>query len=551
MAVDVAAENARTDGREPWADLTVSGHGDINAAGFARQVSVNVGETIQFSVDGASTVIDIYRAGYYGGGGFRKVATIANTPTTQPEATTIPGSNGATSCTGWAVTAEWAVPADATSGMYLALVRSVPPHAPNGFHIMFVVRDDAAEVDIIYKTSESTWGAAYNHYGTKSDINGRNIYGSGVGVGNIMDRSLAVSHHRPVITHGGVVQTYWTAAEMPLIRFLERNGYSVKYITGIDIDRNPDLLTKGKVFLSSGHDEYWSTPMRDAVENWRDQHAGRSIFMSGNEVFWRTRYEYNGDEAIMWCFKDTMPGPTGYSRSAGQAFDPVTWTGTWKDTRWPERRPEWLLTGTDFRMNGIRDDNATILRNPYAGHKVWGGSSLNDGDITLTRVVGFEADSLRPTQPAESVRVLAAYTRNIDGWRADDNGQTYSNNGNLEWGIVSQRYAGGGLTVGFGTVQWSWALDGTHDRGTGAEVDIAAQQFTVNLLRDLGADPATPMPGVALQPANSLDEYGLDPDGESPPPPGTSRPFDAAGNPLTMRALVGGRLVELAHRPAA
>lgn len=542
MSVDIATENALTAGRSQWDPLKVTGHGDITVAGFARSISKNVGETMEFSVDGIATVIDIYRVGWYGGDGFRKVASITNTPTSQPEAVTIPNSNGATTCTAWSVTASWAIPADAVSGLYLALVRSVP--GPNAFYISFIVRDDDAVADIIYKTSDSTWGAAYNHYGTKSSINGKNVYGSGVGVGNIMDRSLAVSYHRPVITRGTVEQTFWMACEMPLIRFLERQGYAVKYISSVDLDRDPAILNGG-TFISSGHDEYWSQSMRTNVETWRDERAGKSIFMSGNEVFWRTRHVTIGDEVQMWCYKDTMPGPSGVTRNAGDAYDPVTWTGTWKDTRWPGRRPEWLLTGTDFRMNGVNDFDAPIPKNPYGGHKVWGGSALVDGNITLTRVIGFEADSARPTQPDASVRMLAAYTRNINGMRADDNGQNYTGNGDLTWGIVAQRYAGGGLTIGFGTCQWAWTLDGTHDRGTGTEVSLTAQQMTVNMLRDLGAEPVTLMSGITLQPLNSLDEYGLDPI----PGPIQLLVWSEAGTPLDILSSTGAKLVAQLSSP--
>lgn len=514
MAVDIAAENAQTTGRTSWTLFREVGL--VNAmsqvSGFARQVSVNVGETVQFSCDGIGTTIDIYRVGYYGGDGFRKIATVANTPATQPAPTVIPNSNGGTTCTGWSTTASWAVPSGATSGLYVAMLRGTT----NSFYMMFVVRDDAATADIVYKTSDSTWGAAYNNYGTKTVIRGKNLYGDGAGVGDITTRTHAVSYHRPNIVRDGVMQTYWTACEMPLIRWLERNGFTIKYTTCVDLDRNGiSALAGGEIFLSSGHDEYWSTPMRNAVEQWRDDEelAGKSIFMSGNEIFWRTRFEYTpSGEVIQWCYKDTMPGPG--SHAAGQQLDPVTWTGTWKDTRWANNKPEWLLTGTDFRMNGVNDFPATIARNPYGGHKVWGSSALVDGDITLTRVIGFEADEVRPTQPTMSRKLLAAYTRNINGMHADDNGQTYTGNGDLTWGIISQRYASGGVTIGFGTCQWSWVLDGTHDRGDGTEVSVAAQQFTMNLLRSLGAEPDTPqsaldVTSVALP---ELDDYGLIPE---------------------------------------
>lgn len=508
MSIDTVTENARTDGRTPRNDLMIFGHGDISVGGFTRSISYNIGETVQFCVDGGATTIDIYRTGWYGGDGFRLIASVTNTPTTQPEAQIIPDSNGATTCTNWGVTATWDIPTSAVSGMYLALVRSIPPNAPNVFWITFVVRDDAAQADILYKTSDSTWGAAYNHYGTKSNINGKNVYGSGTGVGNINDRSLCVSYHRPVITRSSVIQTYWNACELPMIRFLERNGYSVKYISSVDLDlQGKSILQSGKIFMSSGHDEYWSEPMRRAVEQWRDQDAGKSIFSSANEVFWKTRHEYIGDECRMWCYKDTMPGPTGYTRTAGSAFDPVSWTGTWKDTRWANREPENLLTGTDFRMNGVVDLTATV--NPEFGtHPAWRNTQVATGStLVLPEVIGFEADELQPAQ--ESHAILAGTSINIDGRYADNNGQNYNGNGVLDWGIVSQGYESGGITLGFGTCQWGWALDGTHDRGSGATtVRTDAQQFTVNVLTDLGASANTIMDGLVASEPAGLSAYG-------------------------------------------
>lgn len=507
MSVDIAAENAVASTVLP-ADWQIAGAGSLTNVGFARRISYNVGQTAQFSCHGTGTVIDIYRVGYYQDKTMRKIATITNTATAQPASQTIPNSQGATTCTNWSVTATWAIPAGATSGLYVAVYRG----GGGASYITFVVRDDAAEADIIYKTSDATWGSAYNQFGTiASPLDGKNVYGEGVGVGDINSRCLAGDYHRPVITRQQVSQTYWMACELPMIRFLERNGLKVKYVTSVDLDTTPALLLKGKVFLSSGHDEYWSLNMRRNVEGWRDQHAGRSVFFSANEVFWKTEYVYDGDRATMWCKKDTMPGPSGSGHTAGVAFVEGEWQGTWKDQRWEENEPEWLLTGTDFRMNGVNDYDAIVPKNPYGGLKVWGQTSLVDSQITLTRVIGFEADSMRPTQPGQSCVVLAAYTRNIDGKYADNNGQDYAGNGNLQWGIIAQRYVGGGLTVGFGTCQWSWSLDAVHDRGTGTEVSLAAQQFTLNMLTDLGAAPYTRMSTLAAHTPSSLDEYGIDP----------------------------------------
>lgn len=519
MSVDIVGENARLDGRTTFDQINTTGFGDINAQGFARQPSVNIGETMEFSVNGGSTTIDIYRVGWYGGSGFRLVASIANTPTNQPEATEIPDSYGGTTCTDWTVTASWAVPESAVSGLYVALIRSVPPNAPNAFYATFVVRDDDAVADITYKTSDATWWVAYNHYGTKANINGKNLYGAGTGVGSITDRCTKVDYHRPVITRSTVSQTFWMACELPLIRWLERNGYSVKYITCVDLDRGGvGMLLNSGIFLSSGHDEYWSQPMWDAVETYRDDFGGHSIFMSGNEVFWRVRFEYEGDRTVMVCYKDTMPGPSPSSHVAGEPLDPVSWTGTWMDTRWPDAKDGAFLTGTKFGMNGVWDYDAFIPQNPYGGLKVWGGSSLVDGQIVLQQMLGFEADHLYPTQPEESVRILAAYTRSAPGGLSDANGQNYNVPGNIVWGIIAQRYSSGAMTVGFGTCQWSWVLDNTHDRGLRTTANRNAQQFTVNLLRDLGAEASSLQGDVVLQQRNLLSDYALIP-GQSPEDP--------------------------------
>jgi hypothetical protein len=541
MSINVVAENAIPGTYTLQQMLPGSPTGDMSVAGFCRSPSKNIGETIQFSVDGPATVIRIFRMGYYNGINFREVDTIVNTPTTQPAPTVIPNSNGATSASNWSVTAEWDIPLTAVSGIYFAMIRNAANN--DAFYAgPFVVRDDSAEADIIYKTSDATWGSAYNYYGTKATPRGKNFYGIG-GVGNIMERAYAASYHRPILTRGEVIQTYIWACELPLVAFLERNGYSVKYITSVDLDQQGvSILNNGKIFLSSGHDEYWSQNMWDAAESFRDDTGGHSIFMSGNEVFWRTRFEYDGDEVIQWCYKDTMPGPAGVTRNPGEPLDPVTWTGTWIDTRWVGGTPTEELTNTRFGMNGVYDYDAIV---PWSNHKVWWASPLHDlpmASLTIPQVIGFEADHLTQVGPDESFRVLANYTRSAPGGLSDANGQRYDIPGNIEWGIGSRRFESGAVTVGFGTCQWAWSLDTTHERGFGVPANDSARQFTINLLNDLGAAPGTLMAGRSLLPVNSLNEYGLIPGAE---PPSDSRWEDAAGNTLTPYLLDGDTLVPL------
>lgn len=494
----IAQENAL-----PGEAITmIAGAGDPLNQGFCREFSLNVGETAHFACDGDGQVIDVYRMGWYGGLGWRKVTTLVNAPTDQPDPTVVAGSNGGVTCTAWADTASWQVPVDATPGLYVGVLRNAALTAASW--VPFVVRDAARAADLMLKVSDSTWALAYNYYGTPvSPFTGKSFYGSGgpITTGGTENRSHAATYHKPIVTRQGVDNT-WMNCEGPLIRYLERMGFDVTYSACKDWGAGA-ALPDCKVYMSVGHDEYWSQEMRDRWVALRA--AGKHLlFMSGNEVFWRTRYTNGGD--VMWCFKDTMPGPGAHA--AGAPLDPVSWTGSWRDTRWAGRQPENELTGMRWRMNGIADRALSMTADdPPTDHPFWRHTNVAAAGIVVPTIIGGEADELAPTQPAASVKTLAATTVNIDGIRADDNGQVYTGNGNMAWGVVAQRFATGAVVVGFGTWQWQWGLDATHDRGANV-ADARIQQATLNLLVDLGADPVTPMAGLTVPVPGALSTYG-------------------------------------------
>ena len=168
----VACENTKPG--NPASEWDVSGGGSSNIEGFATDISVDQGQTIQFKVDTNSSNyrIDIYRLGYYGGMGARKVGTVepsASLPQNQPNCLTNQ-TTGLVDCGNWAVSASWAVPTDAVSGIYLGkLVREDGTSGAN--HIAFIVRDDDGHSDLLFQTSDTTW-QAYNQYGGNSLYSG-------------------------------------------------------------------------------------------------------------------------------------------------------------------------------------------------------------------------------------------------------------------------------------------------------------------------------------------------------------------------------------------
>lgn len=273
----IEAENCQPG--TPSSQWYVDGAGSPNIQGFTTDISVNVGQTIFFKIStpAASYRIDIYRLGFYQGNDGRLVASISPSvplPQFQPSCLS-DSSTGLIDCGNWGVSASWTVPSTATSGVYFARLLRLDTGEAGA--IIFVVRNDASHSDILVQTSDTTW-QAYNAYG------GNSLYS-----GNPAGRAFKVSYNRPVNTlHDFFAQEY------PIVRFLEANGYDVTYSTGVDTDRNGALITQHKVFLSVGHDEYWSGGQRANVEAARA--AGVSLaFFSGNEVFGRLA----GKQALM------------------------------------------------------------------------------------------------------------------------------------------------------------------------------------------------------------------------------------------------------------
>jgi hypothetical protein len=231
----------------PTSTWYIAGSGSPNIQGFTTDISVNAGQTVFFKVmtNALAYRIDIYRIGYYQGNGARLVATVlpsALLPQNQPSCVT-DSATGLTDCGNWAVSASWAVPSTATSGIYFArLVRlDTGEVAP----VVFIVRNDSSHSGILFQTSDATW-QAYNDYG------GNSLY-----KGNPAGRAYKVSYNRP--ENAWTAQLSWVFnAEYPMVRWLEANAYDVTYFTDVDTDRNGTLIPQHKVFMSVGHDEYWS-----------------------------------------------------------------------------------------------------------------------------------------------------------------------------------------------------------------------------------------------------------------------------------------------------
>ena len=495
VANPVACENTLPG--SPESEWGISGAGSASIQGFATDMSVDQGQTIGFKVDttASSYRLDIYRMGYYGGDGARRVATVTPTVLNNQPNCLNDVATGLIDCGNWTQNASWAVPASAVSGIYFArLVRT--DGTAGASHVFFVVRDDDGASDMLFQTSDTTW-QAYNTYG------GNSLY-----TGAPAGRAYKVSYNRPFTTRGNAPEDWVFNAEYPMVRFLESNGYDVSYSSGVDTDRRGAELLEHKVFMSVGHDEYWSGAQRANVEAARG--AGVHLaFFSGNEVFWKTRWENSIDGSgtahrTLVSYKETH---------ANAKIDPLanTWTGTWRDPRFSPPadggRPENGLTGTMFAINccainmvvGQADGQMRFWRNTRV-------ATLGTNATTTigTNVIGYEWDEDPDNgfRPPGTFRVSQTAG---SGDRLQDHGSTYAQ-GQATHAMTTYRAASGALVFSAGTIQWAWALDGNHDRGSAAP-DTAAQQATVNLFADMSVQPDTLRPGLTAA-AASTDTTG-------------------------------------------
>jgi hypothetical protein len=474
----------------PPAEWDISGAGDDSIQGFATDISVNHGGAIHFKIntDANDYRIDIYRLGYYQANGARYVTTVypsVTLPQSQPACLTDPATL-LTDCGNWAESASWAVPADAVSGLYIArLVRTVTGGAS---HVAFIVRDDASNSELLVKTSDTTW-QAYNTWG-----------GSSLYVGP----ARKVSYNRPFETRGSSTEDWLFNAEYPMVRWLEMNGYDVTYTTDVDTDRytseGPNRILNHKVFLSVGHDEYWSAGERAAVEAARE--AGVNLaFFSGNESYWKTRWEPGTDPSAvphrtLVCYKEGTLG----ENTCGSRCDPNPdniWTGLWRGAcEYPSLdgcRPENALSGN---ISWVGSTAAIQVPAGYGGLRFWRGTSvatLPAGDVASLSdgTLGYEWDFEQyeafypPGRIALSETILGGQTHHMSLYRY------YTGSGVRR-----------GLVFGAGSVQWSWGLDGNHDRGASTP-DVRVQQATVNLLADMGAQPLSLQPPLVAVTASS------------------------------------------------
>ena len=221
----------------------------------------------------------------------------------------------------WPATVSLSIPPGWQSGFYLVTTRAVgAPEGTDVAHAGFVVRATRAasyseeqQPRPLLVLTTNTWNA-YNNWG------GRSLYTGGhkVSFRRPFGRGML---HRPEVDRddrkarptrwgeeadvdGTSFQDYrlgkgyppaigssgWFTYERRFVNWAEANGYEFDFAISSDLEEFPELLNGRSLVVSVGHDEYWSAPQRQAIEDYVASGGNWATF-SGNTMFWQVRLE--------------------------------------------------------------------------------------------------------------------------------------------------------------------------------------------------------------------------------------------------------------------
>ncbi|HEY3183437.1 MAG TPA: Ig-like domain-containing protein, partial [Gaiellaceae bacterium] len=491
--------------------------------GFATASSVNRGSSFGVKLQTAvatTASIEIYRGGWYGGGGARLISVVRGIPVGPQPACTSTASTGLYDCSNWTSGATITTSSSWPSGVYLLrLVRG-----DNGLDYEFpvVVRDDASHSALLYGLPFTTY-QAYNNYGGKS-LYGYNSTGADT-VANSA-RAVKVSFDRPYVQpRDATIPNWYARADYPTISWLERSGYDVTYSGSDDLESGGALVKNHKSFISGAHDEYYSAAMRSSLVGARD--AGTSLFVSGaNAVFWKIRFENSGRTEV--CYKTTESG----------AADPVSPTTLWRDPN-GANQPENALIGQMYTGDQDSSFYPLVVSAAEGADRIWRYTGLDaqaPGTSTSigTQLVGWEWDK-RFANGFEPSGVKTLATSPVTGniLNAPTGGYII---GTTSSHVTRYVAASGALVFDTGTNHWGRGLALTA-AGQG-QPDVRIRQATTNVLADMGATPSTPAADITLDSSTAPHVVSTSPgDGGTAPTTTTVRAtFSAAMNAATITA---------------
>jgi len=375
------------------------------------------------------------------------------------------------------------VPSSWTSGDYIVKLTRTDTTTKWQNYMTFAVRNDSSTAPIVYGLDTTTWqaynlwgGAGNNNvgislYARANDTTGDDVAGS---------RAYTVSFDRPYFVSGasdGAGQ--FMVWDYPMVRYMESQGYDMTYVTSTDLERDPNVFSGHKVFVNSGHDEYYSDNMRSRLTTGIANGFNLALF-SANNFYYRITWAANGAGSALRRIHSDKGAQTGLA------------TVEWRNLATPH--PENEISGV--MLNGVAnarpflvaDANSWIYAGTglktYTGNGTTGVNLSGANQNALPGVIGYEFDAR--TSSAQGLQPWAAFdppgvaTVAHSFVPASDNGvNTWSD-------AVLWSHPSGATVFAAGTMQWSFGVDnGVGDGYCDCDHTVAndaARRVTKNIL---------------------------------------------------------------------
>jgi hypothetical protein len=253
--------------------------------------------------------------------------------------------------------------------------------------------------------------------------------------------------------------------ELPLVRFAEAAGLPLGYATDVDLHADPHLLDGARAVVTLGHDEYWSTAMRQHTTAARDQGVNVA-FLGGNEIYRHIRFEptATGPDRLEVNYKSFTDDPYHLT-------NPLEATPQWRSPPFP--RPESVLLGNYYQCNPVHGDLVA------ADDTHWLLTGIVRNGQKLPGLVGNEYERVDLTVPTpRPIEVLFHSPVTCRG-RADFADASYYTT------------PSGAAVFSAGTQYWICALDpGCPQDGGDRTAHDAVSAITLRLFRAYAEGPA-------------------------------------------------------------
>jgi hypothetical protein len=245
-----------------------------------------------------------------------------------------------------------------------------------------VVTNPARSGDVLVKLSTNTY-QAYNHWG------GHSFYRSD----HLGERGYMISFDRPTPADFFRWEYYFV---IWIEELKKEEGFTVDYITDFDLHRDKDLLAGYTLFVSVGHDEYWTKEEFDHVYARIHERGQNTLFLGANTAYWQVRYadvnrlaEHDNGGRQLICFK-SLDDPI---RETIEGDSDLYVTAKFRDGA---RRPETMLMGVGYESWFPGNKGEMVSYHVQAdGHRLFEGTGYKKGD-PIGNVIGYEWDNRDP-----------------------------------------------------------------------------------------------------------------------------------------------------------